>query len=453
MSSLIPVDKLRESYLGDRAKTGAFSRGKQKLTGSSSFILRECRHFISKDPSFKDKKEFSEAQILQLVESIETANSEELSSQERTAVVSALSQSLEDFGILNPLVQDPEINDIIVRSYNEISVQKDRKNFKTDLSFACPASYQAFIENLLKRAGKSCTTSTPVVDTAIDPRVRACVTHQSFSPPGMGPMLTLRVARHSEMTLKGLQYFNFAPREILDYLEFLIANSGETLLIAGEVGTGKTTLVRALSQSIPETEAVLLIEDTQEITLSRPFSRTLLTRGNNSEGTGEIPPWLAIRTGMRMAMNRIILGEMRDAAAAEAFVDVASSGHPGISTIHARSSRDALSRLEIFLLRAQANAKVETVRRQISNAVSVIVFIEIDSVTGERKIKEVIEVGKSTEGNIQTSPIYSFEPKGNFWRRESGLSKFDQKLRDAGVKISCPGARIKISEEVGSLDV
>ncbi len=445
MASLIPVDKLRKSYLGEEALNSSFSRGSQKITGSANFILKECRNFIAQDPSCKDRKDFSEAQISQLVESIEELHGEQLSSQERNTVILTLSQSLEDFSVLNSLVQDPDINDIIVRSYNEISVQKGRKNFRTDLAFPCHESYQAFIENLLKRAGKSCTSSTPVVDTAIDSRVRACVTHQSFSPPGMGPMLTLRIARHSEVTLRGLEYFEFAPNEILKYLEYLVAHSGKTILIAGEVGTGKTTLVRALSQAIPETESILLIEDTQEINLCRPFARTLLTRGNNSEGTGEIPPWLAIRTGMRMAMNRIILGEMRDAAAAEAFIDVASSGHPGLSTIHARSSKDALGRLEIFLLRAQANAQIETIRRQICNAVSVIVFLGMDRKSGRRKIKEVIEVGQSAEGCIQSSAIYSFQDDQNTWKRERGISQFDQQLRRQEIVLSSPGSNINLS--------
>jgi len=458
MSNLIPLDRLKTSYLGDTQHSGKASlvKPKRTVTGSANFVLTETRKLIGKGAAEEEwnKSKLTEGQISQFVESVENQYSENLSDQERTFVVAALKESLEDYGILNPLVENTEINDIIVSSYDDISVQKGRSNHKTDLSFGSFEAYQAYLENLLKRSGKSCTTSTPVVDTAIDPRVRACVTHQSFSPPGCGPMLTLRISRHSEISLTGLELSGLAPGEILSYLQYVVSATGKTVLVAGEVGTGKTTLVRALAHIIPEDEALLIIEDTQEIALRRPFVRTLLTRGNNSEGSGEIPPWLAIRTGMRMAMNRIILGEMRDAAAAEAFVDVCTSGHPGISTIHARSARDALNRLEIFLLRAQQNVEIQTVRRQIANSISVLVYLGLEPESSTRRIFEVVEVIQSSDGAVQVAPIYKFSRDSQpYWIRETGISIFDQDLRTRGQVLSPPGTRLTTSKpKVLSID-
>ena len=258
-------------------------------------------------------------------------------------------------------------------------------------------------------------------------------------------MMTLRIARHRQISLEALAHYELAPLPLLEYLAAIVEAGAGTLLIAGEVGTGKTTLVKALSLRIPENEAIVIIEDTHEIVLQRPFVRTLLTREANTEGTGRISPALAIRTGMRMAMNRLLLGEMRDGEAAEAFIDVCASGHSGISTIHARSGRDALSRLELFLLRAQGNVTIDAIRRQIANAVSVVVHLGSDRPSGKRRILEVLEVGAANDGAIQVSPIFRFRNDGTRaqWLRDAGISRFSEKLRERGVAMERNGNTIQ----------
>lgn len=395
------------------------------LTGSARFIINQSRQQLAQTDL--GGRNPSEKELFELVRSVQEREQEYLSDQERTAVVAALSSSFEDFDVLTGLVDDPQINDIIVRSYDDISVQKGRSNFQTGLAFSDNESYKAFVEQLLKRAGKSCTVATPVVDAAVGSEIRLCVSHESLTPEGIGPLLTIRLARHTKTSLSALEQFGLAPRIVLDYLATLVESGQCTLLIAGEVGTGKTTLVRALASVIPEHEAILVIEDTQEIRLERKFVRTLLTREANSEGAGRVSTAQAIRTGMRMAMNRIILGEMRDGEAAESFIDASASGHPGMSTIHARSARDALARLELFLSRAQSNVSIDTVRRQISSAVSAVVFLGVDPFTRERRIMEVVEVDSASEGMVQISPIFQYltDSSGATWLRASGVSKFN----------------------------
>ena len=150
-----------------------------------------------------------------------------------------------------------------------------------------------------------------------------------------------------------------------------------------------------------------------------------------------------------MAMNRIILGEMRDGEAAESFVDASASGHPGMSTIHAKCARDAISRLELFLSRAQGNVTMDTIRRQIASAVSVVVFLGIDKSSSspggrERRILEVLEVGSSAEGLIQLSPMFNFDLNSTTatWRREAGVSNFQAILKRAGVILPSVGQEI-----------
>jgi pilus assembly protein CpaF len=185
--------------------------------------------------------------------------------------------------------------------------------------------------------------------------------------------------------------------------------NGLTLMIVGEVGTGKTTLARALAAAVPADESILVIEDTPEIRLEHPHVRYLCTREANTEGTGRVAPSECIRAGMRMAMNRIIFGEIRDAEAAEAFIDVCSSGHPGLSTIHARSAAETITRLELFLGRAQRGVLRAVVAEQIATAVQAIVFVNICKETGRRRIIEVKEIGPVADGVIRQRDIFRYQ--------------------------------------------
>lgn len=448
-------EEIRQQFFGTKqsalfhAEAVATKKQENDLTASAKFVVREARKRLSEQAVTGKNSSIDEEDLFCLVQSVEESEAEELSDKERHAVVAALSASLEHYDILTPLIENPEINDIIIRSYRDISVQSGRTNIQTDLSFPDQATYKAFVENLLKRAGKACTMATPVVDAAVDPYIRACVTHESFSPPGSGPMLTLRIARHRQISIDALVHYEMAPRLILDYLAVLIREARATLLVAGEVGSGKTTLIKALASEITNEEAILIIEDTHELVLKRPFVRTLLTREANTEGVGRISPAQAIRTGMRMAMNRIILGEMRDAEAAEAFIDVCASGHAGMSTIHARSARDAISRLELFLARAQGNVTIDTIRRQIANALSVVVYLDLDRKNRKRRVFEVLEVGTSADGTVQVSPIFSYLPQSDFpqWRAEGGISYFHDLLEREAIRIPLPGECLSLDPE------
>lgn len=456
-ASRLSAADITRSFLNVEAGPGVEPRamrdGSLQLTATARYLVRESRKLLGQQQCEGAGPAPSEEMLLELVRHIELRDNEQLSERERAEVVSALNASSDQYSVLSPLIADADVNDVIVRAYNDVSVQKNRENLQTTIQFSDADSYRAFVEQLLKRAGKSCTLGTPVVDVAVDTYVRACVTHESFSPPGSGPMLTLRISRHRSISLGGLALAGLAPALLLDYLRVLVVSGEVTLLLAGEVGTGKTTLVKALAHEIPASQAILVIEDTHELSLSRSFVRTLLTREANSEGAGRIAPAQAIRTGMRMAMNRLILGEMRDAEAAEAFIDVCSSGHAGMSTIHARSARDALARLELFLARAQGNVSDTTIRRQIANALSIVVHLGVHPGTQERVIQEIVEIGSSSDGPIQITPVFRCVPDGAdeggppVWRRESSTSHFRELLRREGVILPGVGEFIRLSGE------
>ena len=397
-----------------------------ELTASGRYIVREAKKILSATAIEASSPErLPDDEVISLIHELEEREGEELSERERRAVLVSLQTSLEHYSLLTPLIENPEVNDILIRAYDDISVQTNRRNFQTDLRFPDEETYRAFVEHLLKRAGKACTAGSPLVDASPDPHIRVCASHETLSPPGSGPMLTIRISRQEYISLEALVHHQMAPQAIVDYLSSVVAAGSFSVLIAGEVGTGKTTLLRALASRIPEDEAILTIEDTHEIVLRRKFVRTLVTREANAEGAGRISPAMAIRTGMRMAMNRLILGEMRDAEAAEAFIDVCASGHAGMSTIHARSARDAISRLELFLARSQGATHIDTIRRQIANAVSVVVYLGVDPATNQRRVLDILEIGGYSDGAIQLSPMFRYQARDRIpqWRRESGISR------------------------------
>ncbi len=359
----------------------------------------------------------------------------ELSSYERDEVLSHLESDSMSFGVLQPLIDDPRVSDIIVCGFSSISVQQARRSLRTQLRFADQRSYEGYVEKLLQRAGSSYSTKQPIADGMAGSLVRVHAVHRSLCEDG--PYLTIRINRFTSVSVDGLAEAGLAPRPVLEYLAGVVG-IGRTVLVVGEVGTGKTTLARALAATIPHDESVLVIEDTPEIRLDHPHVRYVTTREENLEGSGRVSPAQCIRAGMRMAMNRIIFGEIRDAEAAEAFVDVCASGHPGLSTLHARSAADAVTRLELFLARAQRSADRGILGSQVATAVQVVVVVDVCRVTGVRRIMEVRELGPVADGVLRHRDIFLYRvvQGAPTWIVAGRVSAFREKLEREPVKFS-----------------
>jgi len=376
-----------------------------------------------------DDNNLSQSELEQLVSSAASQLGLELSKLEKDEILSQVERDQKPFGTLQSLIDNPDVSDIIVANHSQISVQQGRRTFRTDLKFPSQSAYEAFVEKLLQRAGATCSTKKPIADGMIGNFARLHVVHQSICESG--PYLTIRLNRFQRVTVEDLVSHGMAPKMVFDYL-CKLCHKGNTILLVGEVGTGKTTVARAISSSIPHDESILVIEDTPEIKLDHPQVRYVTTREANTDGEGRIHPNECIRAGMRMAMNRIIFGEIRDAEAAEAFVDVCSSGHPGLSTIHGKSSSKALTRLELFLARAQRGSSRDVLFEQISTAVQVVVFVNICKQTGRRRIFEVKEIGSASDGALRQREIFCYEAQNSepTWKVASKSSNFRDYLED-----------------------
>ena len=418
------------------ARAGDYGSNVPSLPPVLAHVLSEARRILARGPEAEAAPKL--ADHMQTIADVAARLGIELTHFERDEILTHLETDSRQFGVLQPLIDDPKVSDIIVSGFSKVSVQQSRKSLRTQVRFPDQRSYDAFVEKLLGRAGTSYSTKQPIADGMVGALVRIHAVHRSLCEDG--PYLTIRINRFTSVVVDDLVRAGLAPKPVLDYLVGIVG-IGRSLMVVGEVGTGKTTLARALASSIPHDESVLVIEDTPEIRLDHPHVRYVSTREENIEGSGRVSPAQCIRAGMRMAMNRIIFGEIRDAEAAEAFVDVCASGHSGLSTLHARSALDAVTRLELFLARAQKNADRAILGAQVCTAVQVVAVVDVCKTTGVRRIMEVRELGPIADGVLRQREIFAYKiTQGQpAWVVAGRVGSFRERLEQEPARFSFAG--------------
>lgn len=411
---------------------------KGKLSPLANSIMREARRELGNDFNIQQMQDsgqsIAESSIADAVDRVLSRRNEALDDIERANVIIHLQKDLMGWGVLQPLIDNREVTDIHVYDYQTVVLQRGKISETTGLHWPSHQAYVNFLDRLLMRVGKSLSTQQHTVDAALPNGVRLCAIHDSVCGQ-RGPLLCIRVPRVMECTLESLVTYQVAPPLIVQYLAALIRSGKVTMMVAGETGTGKTTLIKCLGTQFGPDESIVAVEDTPELNFQHPYFRSLVSRPANTEGVGEVTLQEHIKTTLRMTPTRVILGEMRTPYAAEAFLESAQTGHVGMSTIHARNARETLVRLESLLGRAQKSVSIDIIRQQIALAVDCVVWLFREKATGKPRVGEVIEIGHYVEGVIQVRPMFTQIKTGErpVWRVDSWSSSFDDILAENGI--------------------
>ncbi len=429
-----------------------------ELSALASTILREARRELGSDANVHQAKEggsgVAEKDIVRAVDKVLKNHPEGIDDIERANVIIHLQKDLMGWGVLQPLIDNKEVTDIHVYDWKTVVLQRGKVSESTGLHFPNQQAYVSFIDRLLLRLGKSLSTQQHTVDAALGNGVRICAVHESVCG-ARGPLLCIRVPRLSEVSLDGIVSYQVAPPLIVNYLASLVRSGMTTMMVAGETGTGKTTLIKCLATQFGPDESIIAVEDTPELNFQHPYFRSLVSRPPNVEGVGEVTLQEHIKTTLRMTPTRVILGEMRTPYAAEAFLESAQTGHVGMSTIHARNARETLVRLESLLGRAQKSVSIDIIRQQIALAIDSVVWLFREKGTGRPRVGEIIEVGHFVEGVIQIRPMFTLAQTGDvtgrqpIWRVDSWSSAFDEILAGDGIYLGDSPQEITFSNMGG----
>lgn len=318
-----------------------------------------------------------------------------------------LFDSLRRLDLLQIFVEDPSVTEIMINGLEHIFVERQGSIQELEIRFESMDSLQAVIQQIVSGCNRVVNTANPIVDARLADGSRVNVV---MNPVAInGPIVTIRRFPETPITMARLVELQAISREAADLLKKLV-KAGYNIMVSGGTGSGKTTFLNALSEFIPAQERVITIEDSAELQLlGLPNLVRLETRSGNGEGCTEITIRELIKTSLRMRPNRIIVGEVRGAEAFD-MMQCLNTGHDGsMSTAHANSARDLLSRLENMVLMGM-ELPLRAIQQQIAAGVDVIVHLSRLR-DRSRRVTEIVEVEGFLEGEIRIHPIFLFEEK------------------------------------------
>ena len=295
------------------SSTGGFRQNTNRgeLSPLASTVLRESRRELGSDFNLQNNESggsIDEADIVNAVDRVLTRRSETLDDIERANIIIHLQKDLMGWGVLQPLIDNREVTDIHCYDYKTVVLQRGKVSETTGLHWPNHQAYVSFIDRLLLRLGKSLSTQQHTVDASLPNGIRICAIHESVCGQ-RGPLLCIRVPRVMQTSLESIISYQVAPPLIVNYMASLTRSGLVTMMVAGETGTGKTTLINALSAFIDICERVVTIEDAAELQLQQPHVISLEKRPANIEGKGEINIRDLVVNSLRMRPDRIVVGE------------------------------------------------------------------------------------------------------------------------------------------------
>lgn len=371
-------------------------------------IHRKLIQKLNLDRLTEANREDVRREVSQLLESLVLGESTPLNLQERERVVQEVLDEVFGLGPLEPLLADPTVSDILVNTHKRVYVERKGLLELTPIHFRDDVHLMSIVDRIVSAVGRRVDESSPMVDARLadGSRVNAIIPPLSVD----GPVLSIRRFGRDRLTADDLVHNNSLTPPMLELLRGCV-KARLNVLISGGTGAGKTTFLNVLSSYISNRERIVTIEDAAELQLNQEHVVRLETRPPNIEGKGAIYQRQLVINALRMRPDRILVGEVRGEEALD-MLQAMNTGHDGsLTTIHANTPRDALSRLETMVAMANLNLPESAIRRQISSAIDVVVQVSRSS-DGTRKVVSVAEI-TGMEGNIVTmQDIFMYRRRG-----------------------------------------
>ena len=328
-----------------------------------------------------------------------------ISRDDRERLASAIADDALGHGPLERLLADDSISEIMVNGPYDVWIERHGRLFDTNVRFDDESHMRRIINKIVAEVGRRVDESSPMVDARLadGSRVNIIIPPLSLS----GPLITIRKFSKKRLTLYEMIKIGTLTEESVEYLQRCVL-AELNVLISGGTGSGKTTLLNALSSAIPDEDRIVTIEDAAELQLNQRHVLRLESRPKNIEGEGEVPIRELVRNSLRMRPDRIIVGEVRGAEALD-MLQAMNTGHDGsLSTVHANSPRDALSRVETMVLMAGYELPVRAIRQQASSALDLIVHLERLE-DGSRRVTAITEVQRMEAEVVTLQDLFSFK--------------------------------------------
>ena len=418
---------LRDRLMKNEPSTGSFSatvprtpRPATRATRSSALAAPDAHHELKHELHQKliEKLDLQTIERLprdQLRDELRTilnqllaASDLPLNRVEREQMVEELLDEVTGLGPLEPLLADTTISDIMVNGFNTVYVERFGKLELTNVRFRDNAHLQQIIVRIVSRVGRRIDESSPMADARLPDGARV----NAIIPPLAidGPVLSIRRFGGSPLRIKDMVAINSATPEMLAFLAACV-KAKLNCLISGGTGTGKTTMLNALSSFIPEGERVVTIEDAAELQLQQRHVVRLETRPPNIEGRGEVLARDLVKNALRMRPDRIVIGECRGGEVLD-MLQAMNTGHEGsMTTVHANTPRDALSRVEAMVGMGGINMSEALIRQTIARSLNTIIQLTRGT-DGKRRITSIAEVTDIQSGVITMQEIFKFEQTG-----------------------------------------
>ncbi len=347
-------------------------------------------------------------QVEEIFNSILDSESIVLSRAERQRLFESITADIIGLGPLEPLLADDDVSEIMVNGPKQVYIEKKGKLIKTDITFADDDHVMRIIDRIVAPLGRRVDESSPMVDARLKDGSRVNVVIRPLALNG--PTITIRKFRKDKLTVQDLVRFGSMSQDMADFLAACV-KARLNIVVAGGTGSGKTTLLNVLSSFIPEDERIITVENAAELQLRQEHVVTLESRPPNVEGKGEITIRDLVINCLRMRPERIIVGECRGGETLD-MLQAMNTGHDGsMTTIHANSPRDAVSRIETMCLMAGMDLPARAIREQIASAIHV--FVQQSRLKdGSRKVTQITEVAGMEGDVVVLQDIFVFEQTG-----------------------------------------